>query len=237
MITGRPPPLPVGVRPRRGEAADSYLRRLAAANHLRFTYLRRYLARPQGSYGPVDPGRLAALAGRELPAILRALPELAPSARAPSRRYTQEDIQRSHAARLEEYAAIRRDARNGMSVRAIERKNHVGRRTIIKALASADPPERKKIHREPAALDGLHGRIDAMIEADPQIAIAAIWERLADGHGATGAYPTLRTYVTSRRAARKHQASPAKRSPRRQGHPANGAGGISPTCGTTPLTR
>jgi hypothetical protein len=61
------------------------------------------------------------------------------------------------------YAAIRRDDANGMSERAIERKHHVGRRTIIKVLASADPPEWKKIHREPAALDGLHTHIDAML--------------------------------------------------------------------------
>ena len=70
-------PLPVRPRPHRGETADSYLRRLAAANHLRFSYLRRYLA-TRGSYGPVDPGRLAALAGRDPHAILRAFPELAP---------------------------------------------------------------------------------------------------------------------------------------------------------------
>lgn len=87
-----------------------------------------------------------------------------------------------------------------MSERAIERKHHVGRRTIIKAIGSADPPARKKIHREPAALNGLHGHIDAMIEADPAIATAAIWQRLADDDAATVAYPTLRTYVTSRRA-------------------------------------
>ena len=43
----------------------------------------------------------------------------------------------------------------------------------------------------------VHGRIDAMINADP--AIATIWQRLADDHGVTVAYPTLRTYVTSRR--------------------------------------
>ena len=87
-----------------------------------------------------------------------------------------------------------------MSERAIERRHHVGRRTIIKALTSAEPPERKKIHREPEALSGLHPRIDAMIEADPEIRTAAIWQRLADDHGTTVAYPTLRTYVTSRRA-------------------------------------
>ena len=201
MTAGQPPPLPVRPRPRHGETADSYVRRLAAANHLRFTYLRRYLARPQGSYGPVDPCSLAALAGRELPAILRALPGLAPAAKPPARRYTQEDIQRNHAAKKAKYAEIRRDAGNGMSERAIERKHHVGRRTILRALASADPPERRKIHREPAALDGLQGHIDAMIATDPEIATAAIWQRLADDYGSTVAYPTLRTYAVSRRAA------------------------------------
>jgi len=203
MTAGQPPPLPVRPRPRQGETAGSYLRRLAAANHLRFSYLRRYLARPQGSYGPIDPGRLAALASRDPSAIMRALPGLTRTARPPARRYTPEDIQRSHAAKREKYAAIRRDAGNGMSGRAIERKHHAGRRTIIKALASAGPPGRKKIHREPAALEGLHGHIDAMLQASPQITTAAIWERLAGQHSITVAYPTLRTYVTSRRAGQR----------------------------------
>lgn len=197
-------PLPVRPRPRRGETADSYLRRLAAANHLRFSYLRRYLATPRGSYGPIDAWGLAVLAGRQPHAILRAFPELGPAAlRQPKagRRYTREDIQHAYAAKQQRYTVIRRELDAGMSERAIERKHHVGRRTIIKALGSADPPARKKIHREPAALNGLHGRIDAMIEADPAIATTAIWQRLADDHGTTVAYPTLRTYVTSRRAA------------------------------------
>ncbi len=85
------------------------------------------------------------------------------------------------------------------SRRAIERRHHVGRRTVVKALASGDPPERKKIRREPAALDGLHGHIDAMLAANPEITIAAIWERLADKHGTTVAYPTLRAYVSNHR--------------------------------------
>jgi len=197
-------PLPVRPRPRQGETADSYLRRLAAANNLRFSYLRRYLATPRGSYGPFDAAGLAVLAGRKPHAILRAFPELGPAAlRQPKngRRYTREDIQHAYAAKHQRYAEIRRDASAGMSERAIERKHHVGRRTIIKALDSPDPPARKKIHREPAALNGLHGLIDAMIETDPAIGTAAIWQRLADDHGTTVAYPTLRTYVTSRRNA------------------------------------
>jgi hypothetical protein len=76
-------------------------------------------------------------------------------------------------------------------------------RTIIKALASADPPERKKIHREPAALNGLNGHIDAIIEADPKVATATIWQRIADEHGTTVAYYALRTYVASHRASGK----------------------------------
>lgn len=197
-------PLPVRPRPHQGETADSYLRRLAAANHLRFSYLRRYLAMPRGSYGPVDAGGLAALAGRKPHAILRAFPELGPPAlrhAGTGRRYTREEIQHAYAAKQERYAVIRRDFDAGMSGRAIERKHHVGRRTIVKALGSADPPARKKIHREPEALKDLHDHIDAMIETDPAIATATIWQRLADDHGVTVAYPTLRTYVTSRRAA------------------------------------
>lgn len=80
---------------------------------------------------------------------------------------------------------IRRDFDTGMSERAVERKHHVGRRTIVKALDSAAPPARKRIHREPEALKCLHGHIDAMIETN---AIATV------------AYPTLRAYVVSRRA-------------------------------------
>jgi hypothetical protein len=195
-------PLPVRPRPHQGETADSYLRRLAAANHLRFSYLRRYLATPLGSYGPTGAAGLAVLAGRRPHAILRAFPELGPAALRQAktgRRYTREEIQHAYAAKQQRYAVIRRDSGAGMSGRAIERKHHVGRRTIIKALASSDPPERKKIRRQPTALTGLHTCIDAMIAADPQITIAAIWERLADEHGAATAYPTLRTYVSSHR--------------------------------------
>jgi hypothetical protein len=35
--------------------------------------------------------------------------------------------------------------------------------------------------------------------ANPQVTIAAIRERLADEHGTTVAYPTLRAYVSNRR--------------------------------------
>jgi len=42
------------------------------------------------------------------------------------------------------YAAIRRDSRDALSGRAIERKYRVSRRTVTAALASAWPQPRKK---------------------------------------------------------------------------------------------
>jgi hypothetical protein len=61
------------------------------------------------------------------------------------------------------------------------------------------PNERKN---EPS-VDGARTPANSSpIGADPQIAITAIWERLADEYGITVAYPTLRTYVVSQRAAR-----------------------------------
>jgi transposase len=202
-------PLPVRPRPREAETADSYVRRLAAAIHLRFSYLRRYLAIPRGSFGPVDPGLLAALADRRPHAILRAFPELAPVPGPGTRHDPRQETQRSKAeaarrhrkaALQEKYAAIRRDDANGMSERAIERKHHVGRRTIVKAIASTETPPRKKFQRDPAALNGLHARIDAMLEADPGTRVSKIWQHLADDHGVTVTYPTLRAYVVQRRA-------------------------------------
>jgi hypothetical protein len=201
-------PLPVRPRPRQDETADSYLRRLAAANHLPFSYLRRYLATRRGSYDPVDPARLAALADREPRAILRAFPELAPAAPRPVTGRRQRDKDSRNAsleARRKKYAAIRRDAEAGFTQRDIMRRQRTGRRTIALALASAEPPERKKIHREPAALNDLHAHIDAMISEDPAIRTATVWQRLADDHGATVAYPTLRAYVISRRPAGRNK--------------------------------
>jgi hypothetical protein len=195
-------PLPVRPRPRRGETADSYVRRLAAANHLPFSYLRRYLSVRKGSYDHVDPARPAALAGREPHAILRAFPGLGPAVPRPeSRRYPPEEVQRNREAKREKYAAIRRDAEAGLPQRAIMSRQKTGRRTIALALASEEPPDRKKSPREPAALNGLYPVINAMIDENPAIGTAAIWQHLADDHGRTVAYYTLRAYVVRRRAA------------------------------------
>ncbi len=55
--------------------------------------------------------------------------------------------------RVELYAAIRRDARAGLSGRVLERKCGVGRRMVLKALSSAWPAERKKLLLRSSMID------------------------------------------------------------------------------------
>ena len=108
--------------------------------------------------------------------------------------------------KVELYAAIRRDARAGMSARAIERKYRVGRRTIIKALASAWPEPRKKPPRRASKLDPFKPVIDEMLRADldaprkQRHTITRIFDRLIDEHQMRDvSYPVVRAYVADRR--------------------------------------
>jgi hypothetical protein len=68
--------------------------------------------------------------------------------------------------RVELYAAIRRDARAGLSGRALERKHRVGWRTVRQALASAWPEQRKSYPPQASKLDPYKGVIDAILRAD-----------------------------------------------------------------------
>lgn len=68
------------------------------------------------------------------------------------------------------YAAIRRDARDGLLQRALERKYGVGRRTVLNTLtltlASAWPEPRKPLPPRPSRLDPFKPLIDGMLRAD-----------------------------------------------------------------------
>jgi len=72
-MTGIPPPrLPIYVRPADGDTLDSYIRRLADANHLPPADLRSHLC-AAGSAGPPRVEKLAAVTGRPLADLQRAL--------------------------------------------------------------------------------------------------------------------------------------------------------------------
>ncbi|MFD0207039.1 MULTISPECIES: IS21 family transposase [Saccharothrix] len=105
------------------------------------------------------------------------------------------------------YAAIRRDAREGLSQRALERKYGVGRRTVLKALASAWPEPRKPLPPRPSRLDPFKPVIDGRLRADlgaprkQRHTAKRIFDRLIDEHGmAEVSYQMVRGYVAIRRS-------------------------------------
>jgi transposase len=108
--------------------------------------------------------------------------------------------------KVELYAAIRRDARAGMSGRAIEKKYRVGRRTIVRALASAWPEPRRQLPPRASKLDPFKPVIDEILKADldaprkQRHTITRIYHRLMDEHGMEDvSYPVVRAYVAERK--------------------------------------
>jgi transposase len=92
--------------------------------------------------------------------------------------------------KVELYAAIRRDSRAGLSIRAIQSKYDVGFRTVEKALASVWPAPRKPLPPRPSRLDPFKPLIDQMLRVDldasPKQRHTAkrIFDRLVEEHGA-----------------------------------------------------
>ncbi|MFD8260151.1 IS21 family transposase [Streptomyces griseoluteus] len=107
--------------------------------------------------------------------------------------------------KVELYAAIRRDHRDGMAMREIERKYNVSWRTVRKAVDSVWPEPRKKLPPRPSALDPYKAVIDGILRADldaprkQRHTVTRIFHRLVEEHGAEVSYPMVRRYVADRK--------------------------------------
>jgi transposase len=104
------------------------------------------------------------------------------------------------------FAAIRRDSRAGLSVRALARKYQVSRRTVRSALSSAWPAPRKPMPPRPSKLDPFKPVIDDILRADldaprkQRHTVKRIHARLLEEHDAAGvSYSAVRDYVSRRR--------------------------------------
>lgn len=108
--------------------------------------------------------------------------------------------------RVELYAAIRRDARSGMSNRALQRKHGVGYRTVAATLESAWPKGRKPPPKRGSRMDQYRGVIDDWLRSDldaprkQRHTAKRIFDRLLDEQHATDvSYWMVREYVATRR--------------------------------------
>jgi transposase len=107
--------------------------------------------------------------------------------------------------KVELYAAIRRDSRQGMSSRVLAAKYHVGRHTVAAALASAWPQARKRLPQRPSKLDMFKPVIDEILRADldaprkQRHTVKRIYDRLIGERGMREvSYQVVRAYVANR---------------------------------------
>ncbi len=200
-MTTRPlAPLPVPVRPRHGETAASYIRRLARANHLRPSYLRSLVCRP--AQRGIKADLLAAVSGRTITALEHTLAGLyqpagsgPPKILKPPRKPSGEDPP--------VLGAIRRDAaaHPATPVRQLAARHRVPTRLVLQALTPPGSGDADTRPRWPApVLAPLRPVIDIWLAEEPGLAAYKIWERLLDEHDAEISYLSLNAYVTRCRA-------------------------------------
>lgn len=192
-VTGeRPRRLPIQVPLRPGESVEAFIRRLAAANHLRPSYLRTYLTHPPGSIGSIQVWRLALITGRTTQALTHVFPGINATRQ---NRTTRQDPDQDGLS-----AAIRREAAKDELVNTLSRQFKVPRLTVIKAITGQTPRRLQKPSSNNPILEPLAGQIDLLIAANPGASIWSIWKTLTTEHQATVSYGTVRSYVNRVRA-------------------------------------
>ena len=183
------------VRPAAGETIESYIRRLARANHLRPSLLQVYVRNPGVPAAAIRLRRLAAVSGSTVAALIRALTGL-PAARGQHRAPPPGESQAARKARL--FGIIRDDAAGGMSIRQIASRHRVHRRMVRQALAAPfGPPPRKRAAR-PAQITGpIRDVLDQL--ASESRTTWEIWTTVTGEHDSDASYAAIRDYVRTRR--------------------------------------
>jgi hypothetical protein len=187
---------------------ESFIRRLATANHLRPSYLRTYLNHPPGSIGSIQVTRLALVTGRTVPALSTVFPALSLERRRsppepPTSRAKPTPIggtgRRGDSEQTDVATAIRGHAARDELVNRLSRQFAVRRRTIIKALTGQPPYPDRRGTTHPI-LAPLVGQIDLLLVADPDATIWSIWKTLVEQHHTAVSYATVRDYINRARA-------------------------------------
>jgi transposase len=106
---------------------------------------------------------------------------------------------------VDQYARIRQLRREGLTIRQIAEQLGHSSKTILKALAHAEPPPRRPTPARAPVFGPVQEIVDAILRADETAPRkqrhtgAQIYRRLVREHGYTGSYDPIRRYLRSRR--------------------------------------
>ncbi|MFH9072553.1 TniQ family protein [Streptomyces alboflavus] len=192
-MTAAPSRLPMTLRPRLGESTDSYIRRLARANHLTPSYLHGFLCGPPTWFGKPRLTRLAATTGHPAAALQHALADASsPRHRrkpAPAHAEWPEEVTR----RLR---SVRDDAAHGLPLPILAARHGLDRRMVRLAL-TRDLPRTRSGPRPPGTvLTPLKAVIDPM--ADHGCRPREIWTRLMNDYDTSVSLSTIILYLRER---------------------------------------
>ncbi|MCZ4121775.1 hypothetical protein [Streptomyces sp. H39-S7] len=194
-LPGRLARLPIQVSPRLGEGTDSFIRRLARANHLRPSYLHGFLCGPPFWFGKPRVERLADITGRTTSNLEQALFDVS-TARL---RYRTGPGQAHLAHRQPDlYIQLQNAARDeGLTIRNLAIRHGIPRWLIRNALVSFKPLPRELPARQAPVTRPIAPLIDSMMHAG--LGAREIWTMLMDEHNTSVSYGTLNLYISKRR--------------------------------------
>lgn len=193
--------LPVQILLRLGKGTDSFIRRLAHANHLKPSYLHGFLCGLPQWFGKPRVERLADVCGRNVADLNRVLSD----ASTPRRRY-RPGPGKSHLAsrRPDLYLKLHDAARDeSLALRQLANCYRVPRRLVRDALAGNRPPEHATaLSRDLPAQQVPVTRtatllINSMLAAG--LSTRDIWAALMDEHDTSISYTTLNLHVSRHR--------------------------------------
>jgi AraC-like DNA-binding protein len=192
--------LPVRLRPRLGETADSYVCRLARANHLKPSYLHCFVAGPRLWFGKPRLDRLAALAGRSTQELQRAFTDTGSFL---LRLQPAPGQDTSEATQAELFFRIQSDAEGrGLTLRTLAERHGVSPRTIRRALDAPRPLPHEVTRRRPlSVIAPVKELIDPLLEEG--LAPKEIWIRIIDEHNIATPFTPLINYAKERHLSRE----------------------------------
>jgi transposase len=124
---------------------------------------------------------------------------------------------------VDDYGAIRRARRDGMSIRAIARTFHHTRRKIRQVLAQSEPNPYTRINERPAPVLGPFVTVVNQILADDEQAppkqrhtAMQVFRRLRDEHGYPGCYGQVQRYLLKHRRQHRETFIPLAHPPGRR---------------------